>query len=136
MQANNKSLRTIKVVLPVVALVATVLFFSFRTPNIIEEENYYFEFIPQPTSLPGDADYENATNWINLPTFNPEESESPCNEGLEFVCVLAVPKEDVDNSTGGTLEAQLADLISNQPSPTMYVNGAENAITKKNRAVQ
>lgn len=110
-----------------------MLLYSFKSKKVLEDY-YYFQFTPQPASIPGDGDYTNASNWTQLPSYNPEESESPCPTGSEFVCVLQVLQDDVDNADGMGITDRLTDYIDDQPSPATYVNASGNALTKKNRA--
>ncbi|GEM_PF-4715435 len=129
-----KGPKSLPVIFTMVALaLLSVALYSFKGKAVVEDY-YYFQFTPQPTTMPINSDYLNASNWNQLPAYDPEESESPCPDGSEFVCVLQVLQEDVDNASGTTIEDRLADHIADQPSAATYVNDPANSLTQKDRA--
>jgi len=133
---RNISLRTLKFVLPVLVLAVAVLFFSFKSQSTVDENNYYFEYSPQPPTMPSEADYETESNWNNLPSFDPQTSESPCPEGEAFVCVLKVSKDSIDIRSGSSLEEKLDEYLESKPSASTFVNNSQNYITRKPLAEQ
>ncbi|MBO9595539.1 MAG: hypothetical protein J7599_21740 [Niabella sp.] len=127
-----KSPRTIKFVLPLLALaMLTIALFSFTNSKPIDDNNYYFEYIPQSSTMPAESDYENDANWSRLAGFDVDNPEIPCPEGSDFVCVLRVPKTSIDTRAGSTLEEKLENHLIAQTSAATYVNASGNDISKK-----
>lgn len=98
---TNKSLRTIKFILPLVAIIAAISVFAFSPGhvNITKKANDHYRFTLNNPLMASSSGYvSNVNNWSSdlVPV---DEEDFQCQGGTEEACEIITPIGDVNTST-------------------------------------
>ncbi|MGC4235405.1 MAG: hypothetical protein QM594_20705 [Niabella sp.] len=131
---TQKSLRTIKFVLPAVAiLLSLVAFYAFKPAhNQKTTTNAYFVY--QLSNEPStDDDYESDANWQYS-----NAAPSPCETAGDATCFITIDQEILDEYPGSTEEEQLSNyLLAQDGTPGTFSSAiaAVNSLRGSNTKV-